>query len=126
MRKLAMKHAQEMQPSRDHSATFEALELGSLCGVTPPPPGNSVAAHYPLPAGALHVAAAPADRHGRVADGIFEVRNGLEADRPRILVNVEQVVVVATVERESNIVGTIVVCQSRRDNHTRHTFVHRG
>jgi hypothetical protein len=69
MRKLAMKHAQEMQPSRDHSATFDALELGSLCGVTPPPPGNSAAAHYPLPAGALHVAAAPADRHGRVADG---------------------------------------------------------
>ena len=71
MRKLAMQHAQQMQPSRDHGATFAALELGSLCGMAPPPPSNSVASNYPMPAGALHVAAAPApvDRPDRVTDG---------------------------------------------------------
>jgi hypothetical protein len=62
MRKLAFKQAQEMQPSRDHSATFDALELASLCGMPPPPPPPAVAdlqaaAGYSTPVGALHVVA---------------------------------------------------------------------
>ena len=72
MRKLAMKHAQEMQPNRDHSATFAALELGSLGGMKPPPPpppSSSTTANYPAPADALHVAAAPVGGRGLVADG---------------------------------------------------------
>ena len=66
MRKLALARAMEMQPWRDHRATFDALELATLCGVPPPTPVPQVHSPFnttalpvptPLPAGVpvLHV-----------------------------------------------------------------------
>eukprot|EP01050_Picozoa_sp_SAG11_P031317 SAG11_NODE_9682_length_890_cov_0.891277_2_plen_229_part_01 len=46
MRKLALARAEAMQPWRDHAATFDALELATLCGLPPPPPLSAPAASH--------------------------------------------------------------------------------
>ena len=70
MRNLAFKHAQEMQPARDPNKVFAALELSTLCGMSPPPPAADLLlpAGYSTPPAAIHVVATP-PAHRLQADG---------------------------------------------------------
>ena len=87
MRKLAFARAQQMQPWRDHRASFDALELGTLCGEAPPPPPPSARApdFGEAAPGAYHVGAG--QDFDTVASALAAWRSAAEAAPPPIVLH---------------------------------------
>ena len=69
MRQLILAQAQKLQPNRDHSQTFDALELSTRCGLPRPEPAPPRRKRYGAPPpGAIHVDASRG-RDGAGRDG---------------------------------------------------------